>query len=67
MDEKYALATTPKIGSRDQRHEHGGLPNEVELAVGMEVMVTFNVATDLDLANGAHGHIVTDQLVLPQP
>ena len=24
----------------------------------MEVMVTFNVATDLDLANGARGHIV---------
>ena len=24
----------------------------------MEVMVTFNIATDLDLVNGAHGHIV---------
>ena len=58
VNEKYALATKPKKGSRDRRHEHGGLPDEVELAIGMEVMVTFNVATDLDLANGARGHIV---------
>ena len=52
------FADEPKKGSRDRRHEHGGLPDEVELAIGMEVMVTFNVAMDLDLANGARGHIV---------
>ncbi|KIO05471.1 hypothetical protein M404DRAFT_141397, partial [Pisolithus tinctorius Marx 270] len=34
------------------------LSNKVELAIGMEVMVTFNVATDLDLVNGAQGHVV---------
>lgn len=28
------------------------------LAIGMQVMVTFNVATDLDLANGARGRVV---------
>jgi hypothetical protein len=30
----------------------------VELAIGMKVMVTTNLATDLDIANGAHGEIV---------
>ena len=30
----------------------------MELALGMEVMVTFNVSTDFDMANGAWGHIV---------
>ena len=58
LEEKVALATKPKRGSRNKRHEHGGLPDEVELALGMEVMVTFNVSTNLDMANGARGHIV---------
>ena len=58
MDEKYLLATKPSRSSRDRQHEHGGLPDEVELVVGIEVMVTFNIATDLDLANGARGHVV---------
>ncbi|KAH7904529.1 hypothetical protein BJ138DRAFT_1019029, partial [Hygrophoropsis aurantiaca] len=38
--------------------EHGGLPNDMELAVGMEVMVMFNVETDLDVANGACGEVI---------
>ena len=58
MEEKFALATKPKRGSRNKRHEHGRLPNEVELALGMKVMVTFNVSTNLDMTNGARGHIV---------
>ena len=29
----------------------------MDIAIGMEVMVTFNVSMDLDVANGAHGHI----------
>ncbi|KIM57806.1 hypothetical protein SCLCIDRAFT_28555 [Scleroderma citrinum Foug A] len=28
-------------------------------AIGMEVMVTFNVSTDLDMANFARGHDIT--------
>ncbi|KZT00159.1 uncharacterized protein LAESUDRAFT_631192, partial [Laetiporus sulphureus 93-53] len=28
-----------------------------KLAVGMKVMVTLNIATDLDIANGARGEI----------
>ena len=34
------------------------LPEVVELAVGMKVMVTQNVETDLDVTNGARGEIV---------
>jgi hypothetical protein len=34
------------------------LPNMIELAIGMKVLVTSNIETDLDLANGARGDIV---------
>ncbi|KAJ6453999.1 hypothetical protein DFH09DRAFT_1298158 [Mycena vulgaris] len=34
------------------------LPNEVDLGIGMKVMVTSNLETDLDLTNGAKGEIV---------
>lgn len=34
------------------------LPMQVEIAVSMEVLVTFNVSTDLDVANGTRGHVV---------
>ena len=41
-------------------HQRGGkdLPHRDELAVGMKVMVTDNVETDLDITNGACGEIV---------
>ena len=55
MRERDALESPPKRGSKDRRHEHGGLPDEVELAMGIEVMVTFNISTALDMANGARG------------
>ncbi len=34
------------------------LPEVIELAIGMKVMVTSNIQTDLDLANGARGEVV---------
>ena len=34
------------------------LTDEVECTLGMEVMVMFNVSTDLDVTNGARGHRV---------
>lgn len=34
------------------------LPNEITVAVGMKVMVTENVETDLDITNGARGMVV---------
>ncbi|EUC67452.1 ATP-dependent DNA helicase PIF1, partial [Rhizoctonia solani AG-3 Rhs1AP] len=36
----------------------GGLPDTVFVAVGMKVMVTYNIETDLDVANGARGTVV---------
>jgi hypothetical protein len=34
------------------------LPHQVEIAIGMRVMVTNNIETDLDITNGAQGEIV---------
>jgi hypothetical protein len=34
------------------------LPHEIELAIGMKVMVTNNLETDLDITNGARGKII---------
>ncbi|KAJ8590087.1 hypothetical protein M405DRAFT_737527, partial [Rhizopogon salebrosus TDB-379] len=36
----------------------GDLQREVHIAVGMEVMVTRNIETDLDITNGARGTVV---------
>ena len=54
------LATKPKTGSRNKRHERGGLPDDVELAPGL---VIFNISTDLDMANRAGGHTVMKYLM----
>ena len=45
---------------RKRGHQRRGKdrPHRVELAVGMKVMVTDNVETDLDITNGARGEIV---------
>ncbi|KAJ3930790.1 MAG: hypothetical protein NXY57DRAFT_853411, partial [Lentinula lateritia] len=51
--EKYALAL--HLGKRKSRKT---LPDVVELAVGMKVLVTRNIETDLDITNGARGEIV---------
>lgn len=52
--ERYAVLTK---GNRknDGGEERAGLPEKVELAIGMQVMVTWNVHTELDIANGARG------------
>ena len=55
LRERYALA---QWGSGDSRRKRKDLPESIELAVGMKVMVTNNVATDLDITNGARGFIV---------
>jgi PIF1-like helicase len=49
------------------RKEKGGLQNVVELAIGMKVMVTYNINTDLDIANGARGQIVNIVLDESEP
>jgi ATP-dependent exoDNAse (exonuclease V) alpha subunit len=54
--ERYAVATKPS-GRNAKQDERAALPNVIELAVGMKVMVTFNVDTELDVANGARGEV----------
>lgn len=55
LAEKYALADRFKTEKRRKRKD---LPLQVELAIGMKVMVTDNLETDLDVTNGARGEIV---------
>ena len=54
LEERYALASLPKKGRRRDK----GLPDFIHLAIGMKVMVTNNLQTDLDITNGARGIIV---------
>ncbi len=54
VHEKPGNGRSSRSGGKQDR---AGLPLNVELAVGMKVMVTFNVNTDLDLTNGARGSV----------
>ncbi|THH14182.1 hypothetical protein EW146_g6117 [Bondarzewia mesenterica] len=54
MAERYAVA----LKKNSKGKGISGLPPTVTIAVGMKVMVTLNVDTDLDIANGARGEIV---------
>ncbi|KAG8726421.1 hypothetical protein FRC12_023412, partial [Ceratobasidium sp. 428] len=40
------------------KREKNGLPDEVLIAIGIKVMVTWNVNTNIDVTNGARGVIV---------
>ncbi|KAJ6471674.1 hypothetical protein DFH09DRAFT_1476501 [Mycena vulgaris] len=53
-------AHLPKKSRRSKKNsmQVKDLPNEVEFGIGMKVMVTSNLETDLDLRNGARGEIV---------
>ena len=53
--EQDALKSKLRNERRQQRKD---LPEELELAIGMQVMVTTNIETDLDIANRARGEIV---------
>jgi hypothetical protein len=52
------LAGMSQSKKSKSRQEKAGLSDTVELFVGMKMMVTYNVQTDMDLANGARGEIV---------
>lgn len=56
IEERWSAACkiASRTGKKTQRRK-GGLPDLVEVAVGMEVMVTVNVETELDVTNGARG------------
>lgn len=59
IQERVAVAVQNGRRKRDRRKQ---LPEKVKIAVGMKVMVTLNLATDLDVANGARG--VVTRIVL---
>jgi len=50
---------------KQQEHkngEHNGLPDEVTIAVGMSVIITTNLQTDLDVTNRSQGEIIAISL-----
>ncbi|CAK5284216.1 unnamed protein product [Mycena citricolor] len=55
LAERYALAEHLSTKKRVQKSMERDLPYTLELAVGMQVLVTSNIETDLDLTNGARG------------
>ena len=57
LAERYGVLM--KSGEKkDGGEERAGLTKTVELSVGMPVMVTTNVHTELDVANGSRGEVV---------
>jgi hypothetical protein len=67
LREKYAFKSHYKQMQSGRRRRTKDLPWQVELAVGMKVMVTENIKTDLDLTNGARGQIVNMVLSPDEP
>ena len=45
-------------GLKKRRRQKNDLPDTIQITIGMKVMVTKNVETDLDITNGARGEIV---------
>jgi hypothetical protein len=55
--ERYAVAMRGQ-DKNGKRKANRGLPTSIQIAKGMQIMVTTNIETDLDIANGARGEIV---------
>ncbi|KAJ7649917.1 hypothetical protein FB45DRAFT_1075708, partial [Roridomyces roridus] len=60
LSERHSLALhlSKKTRKKKKNSMQKDLPEEIELSIGMKVMVTNNIETDLDLTNGARGEIV---------
>jgi len=66
LREKHALEA--HRGKRNRGgHTPKDLPYHIEIALGMKVMVTDNIETDLDITNGARGEIVNIVLHPDEP
>ncbi|KAG2343167.1 hypothetical protein BDR05DRAFT_836661, partial [Suillus weaverae] len=57
FEESFAVAMKLK-GFQATWNKHTSLLNMIEIAVGMKVMVTFNIKTDLDITNRTRGKLV---------
>ncbi|THH26935.1 hypothetical protein EUX98_g7252 [Antrodiella citrinella] len=62
LEEKYALVARARTEHDRSKKD---LPESVDIVKGMKVMVTTNLETDLDMANGARG-TVFDIILHPQ-
>jgi hypothetical protein len=58
LAERYALAMRGSGSGKDRKRRGQELPDKIEISIGMKVMVTQNVETDLDITNGACGTII---------
>ncbi|QRV95124.1 Helitron helicase-like domain at N-terminus [Ceratobasidium sp. AG-Ba] len=67
--EQYASIknASSKRNPRKGRREKNGLPDEVPIAIGLKIMVTLNVDTNIDVTNGARGEIVGIKLDPNEP
>lgn len=65
MRERYAVAGHQFADDGTRKRKTQDLPHTVEIAVGMRVMVTSNLETDLDITNGARG-VITDIVLDPE-
>ena len=62
LREHYALV---ERRTRDRRRKQKDLPETIELAIKMKVMITSNITINLDIMNGARG-TVADIILNPQ-
>jgi hypothetical protein len=59
LSEKYRLESRHlRKNKRSKTRRPKDLPNKLEIAIGMKIMVTDNIETDLDMTNGARGETV---------
>jgi len=66
LREQYALAARGTTNGGGRRRNQD-LPESIDVAVGMKVMVTQNVETDLDITNGAQGTVTSIVLHPDEP
>ena len=59
LNERYAVALRKHGPDRKNNATNQDLQENVDLAIGMTILVTQNINTDLDITNGARGVIVS--------
>ncbi|KAF8440268.1 hypothetical protein L210DRAFT_805081, partial [Boletus edulis BED1] len=57
LSKQFTIAV--KFAKQRSRHdEQAEIPDTVMIAIGMKVMLMYNIETDLNIINGARGEIV---------